>query len=103
VHIPRPCFTSRLAGVRVTGASAASGRRATGMVAGDATPVQPPAILAWPVTVAGNTSNCPRRPDLPGYSDTLGPSARHLERGRSAGPRWATDVAAQPAWPLEVI
>jgi hypothetical protein len=85
VHFPSYRFHTRLAGARA--------RRAVAL----------PITFAWLVTGTGSTTNCVCRRALRDYSDFLGGNTRDLERGWSAGLRWATDwVAALPGSPLEV-
>jgi hypothetical protein len=105
--VHRPCcrILTSLAGARETAAHdrtrvrAGTGARKGAIMA----PGPLPVTSAWPITGSGTSVMCPRRNTARRYSDVRGGIARNLERGWSAGLRWATDfVVPLPASPLEV-
>ena len=103
----RPCcrIVTSLAGARKTAAHGrirAMAGNGAGTVA-MAAPVPLPITSARSITGSGTSLMCPRGNTARGYSDVRGLFARNLERGWSAGLRWATDlVVPSPASPLEV-
>jgi hypothetical protein len=114
VHFPSYRFHTRLTGARVTDArmpacgwagAKAAHRPRTGVPAGARVCRAGtfPITFAWSVTGTVSTANCARRRAVSGYSEFLGGNNQGMERGRSAGLRWVTDlVTALPGSLLEV-